>query len=168
MAAHSLFRYLFSLVPPNNRRMYHWCKHYVDSYNGENNDDIKTNGELRLMQASLPKCETVFDVGANTGVWAELALEINPHSTIHCFEPSQTTFRELSAKHFPRNVVVNNFGLSSSAHDADLYVFADGAGINSLYQRRGLESFGLSMPTRKESVHLETLDHYCATRDIVS
>jgi FkbM family methyltransferase len=152
---------LVSIVPAHSQRVYRWCKQYVDHYNGENNDQIETNGELRLMQRNLPQCRMVFDVGANVGTWAALALKINPRLDLHCFEPSHVTYQQLISNHFPQNVRCNNFGIGSAPGEAKLFIFENAAGINSLYQREGLQSFGLSTPQRTETVHLETIDNYC-------
>jgi FkbM family methyltransferase len=145
---------------PNNAFLYRVCKRYVDRYNSENNGDIHTNGELRFMQTILPKCETVFDVGANVGDWMALALDINPRLQVHCFEPSLATFKRLQARE--GEAIRNNFGLSSASGEMTLWVFAAGAGINSLYKRQGLEDgYGLGEQQQAETVRLDTLDEYC-------
>jgi FkbM family methyltransferase len=155
------------LVPFNSRWLYKVCKRYVDNYNGENNDHLESNGELRLLRELLPECNTVFDVGANAGEWAAFALQVNPQLNLHCFEPSQATYERLVARGFPQNVVCNNFGLSSSSAQAKLLLFDDGAGINSLYRREGLEDgFGLKTQQREELIHLETADRYCEQHGI--
>jgi FkbM family methyltransferase len=161
-----LRRALWSLVPSNSPLIYRLAKRYVDLYNDENNDDIETNGEFRLMQRNLPECETIFDIGANVGLWTTLALRIKPTAHIHCFEPSRNAFQRLLSNRFPPNVVCNNFGMSSAPGKAKLYLFDEGSGINSLYQRQGLESFGLSTQQREETITLGTVDHYCLERGI--
>src|SRR5690242_12112417 len=108
-----LRKLFFAMLPAESQRIYQWCKEYVDRYNGENNDAIELNGELRFIQRNLPQCHTVFDVGANVGHWAALALKINPQANIHCFEPSPTTYRQLIANQFPPNVICNDFGVSA-------------------------------------------------------
>jgi len=128
----SLRKALLSVVPSNSLVLYRLSKIYVDTYNGENNDDIETNGELRLMQQTLPQCKTVFDVGANLGQWTALALGINPTANIHCFEPSLSTFQRLLSNSFPPTVVCNNFGMSSAPGEAKLFLFDECSGINSL------------------------------------
>jgi FkbM family methyltransferase len=154
------------LVPSDSRMVYRLAKRYVDLYNGDNDCDMRRNGELRLMQHYLPQCETVFDVGANVGQWTTLALRINPKANIHCFEPSAETFERLLANCFPSNVVCNNVGLSSAGGEAKLFLFGECSGNNSLYHRQGLESFGLLPQQREETVHLDTVDHYCLERGI--
>jgi FkbM family methyltransferase len=149
-------------APPGDGDLYRICRRYVDRYNGENNDDMLTNGELRFMRQVLGNYHTVFDVGANVGEWTALALDINPNLNIHCFEPSKATYQQLIQKNFPPNVICNNTGLGSLQEHRTLYIFENGAGINSLYQRQGLEDgWGLAQPDRTESVSLDTLDHYC-------
>lgn len=162
----SVKKKLLSLVPANCM-LYRVCKQYVDLYNGENDDDIETNGELRFMRSVLSQCRVVFDIGANVGYWAMLALKINPQINLHCFEPSHITYQQLLSKHFPANVVCNNFGLSSTAGEAKLLIFEEGSGINSMYHRQGLEDgWGLSAQQGEETIHLETVDRYCEQKNI--
>jgi len=163
----SLKQGLLSVVPVNYW-LYRLCKGYVDFFNGENNCDIETNGELRYMKRVLPKCSTVFDIGANVGHWAALALRINQSLQLHCFEPGKVTYRKLLQNSFPANVICNNFGMSSEPGEAPLFIFEDGAGINSLYKREGLESFGLSKQENYELVRLDTVDDYCKQKGIDS
>jgi FkbM family methyltransferase len=165
----SLVTSLFRFLPPDDERLYRLCRHYVDRYNGENNDDIHTNGELRFMRQTLGNCHTVFDVGANVGEWAALALSLNPTVNLHCFEPSKPTYQRLAAKAFPSNVALNNFGLGSAREERTLHVFENGSGLNSIYKRQGLEDgWGLATQQRTEAIWLDTIDHYCRERSIKS
>lgn len=160
---------LLLCVPPYNRTLYRLCKRYCDRYNAENNSDLCTNGELRFMQRMLPSCQTVFDVGANTGDWTARALRINPRLRVHCFEPSRTTYQRLVARGLPDSVICNGFGLSSAPGTRMLHVFSAGAGMNSLYRREGLEdAHGLSPQENTEAVEVDTLDRYCNERNILS
>src|SRR6185436_19462966 len=116
-------RFFVDLVPSESPILYRACKRYVDRYNGENNSDIRTNGELRFMQRVLPRCQTIFDVGANVGDWTALALSINGGLAVHCFEPSRFTYHKLLERGFPPRVICNNFGLSSLVKETRLHVF---------------------------------------------
>jgi len=154
-------------IVPRNKFIYRICRRYVNLYNAENNDNIHTNGELRLMRAVLPQCATVFDVGANIGDWTALALEINPKLQIHCFEPSPATFQRLLARHGGREVKCSNIGLSSLSGELTLHVFSDGSGENSLYQRQGLEDgWGRDPQSKTELVRVETMDGYCQRANV--
>ncbi len=145
---------------PRNAFIYRICKSYVNHFNGENNDDIHNNGELRLMHDVLPQCEIVFDVGANIGEWAALALSVNPRLQVHCFEPSAITIKRLQTRGV--GTICNNFGLSSVPGETTLWVFAEGAGTNSVYRRHGLEDgWGLTEQKMQETVRMDTLDAYC-------
>lgn len=147
---------------PANALLYRFCRRYVNHYNGENNDDIRSNGELRWLREVLPHCETVFDIGANVGDWTAMALSINPQLKIHCFEPSDKAFRRLRAREFGGQVVLNRLGLSSEVGEMTLYLFEEEAGTNSLYRREGLNI----AQTQTEQIRLDTLDAYCQRVDV--
>jgi FkbM family methyltransferase len=161
----TFLKHAFRLLP-RSTMLYKLCNRYADDFKGQNNGNIAANGELRWLKQVLPHCETCFDVGANVGDWAHLALSIKPLIRLHCFEPSPATFRKLLSRNLPENVICNNFGLSSAPESRQLWVFEDGAGINSLYRRSGLGSIGLGAQERTEEVRLDALDAYCARLDI--
>lgn len=158
---------LVNHLPPHSDLLYALCSGYVDRYRGENNSDMRTNGELRLQAEVIPRSRCVFDVGANVGRWTALALDINPGLTVHCFEPSQATFQKLLDNQFPQNVVCNNLGLGASATEMELHIFEPASGLNSLFRRQGLLD-GWELPTQQftETVRLITLDQYCEDRNI--
>jgi FkbM family methyltransferase len=148
--------------------VYQMCSKYVYAYRGENNGNIKTNGELRIINKLLPNCHTVLDVGANKGEWAKLALKVNLRLNLHCFEPSPSTFKLLNENNFPLNVICNNFGLSSTNESAVLKIFGNGSALNSLYSRRGLEDgYGLLPQKHEEAILLKTLDEYCERNELL-
>lgn len=143
---------------PPNELLYRFCKHYVDRYHGENNPDMRTNGELAWLRQVLPQCDIVFDVGANVGNWTALALSLNPALHVHCFEPSVAAFQRLQARAFEKGrVTLNPLGLSASPGEMTLHLFGEAAGTNSLYRREGLPI----EQTQTEQIRLDTLDAYC-------
>lgn len=149
-------------------QLYDAFRDYIDRRDGIGNDNPATNGEQRLLQRLMPRCSVVFDVGANRGDWAALALGANPLLQLHCFEPSPTTFAQLLAREFPSLVRCNNVGLSAAPRQAPLYVFEGAPALNSLYRRQGLEDgWGLESPETHESVSLIRLDDYCGREGIV-
>ena len=157
---------LFKLIPSESVLLYRACRRYVDRYNGENDSDIHTNGELRFMQRVLPRCQTVFDVGANVGDWTALALSINCELAVHCFEPSRFTYLKLLDRKFPPTVICNNFGLSSIVRETKLHVFETGSPLNSLYPRAGLDDLGIKSQHQEEVIQLSTVDRYCRERSL--
>ncbi len=149
------------VLPKESPLLYKAARAYVDRYRSENNDDMHTNGELAFLTRVLPHCQLVFDIGANIGDWANLALGIKSQLDLHCFEPSRRTYEKLVGNNFPKNVVCNNFGLSSVPSDKQLVVFGDESGLNSLYRRPSLElGWGIRREAGEETVHLDTCDAY--------
>ncbi|HXH94717.1 MAG TPA: FkbM family methyltransferase [Thermoanaerobaculia bacterium] len=156
-------------MPRESRYLYRLSKKYVDRYRNENNGDMRSNGEERFLASVLPACRVVFDVGANVGDWAKIALSVNPRVNLHCFEPSHATYARLVASRFPPNVLCNNIGLGSTPSEGRLLIFEDGSGLNSLYRREGLEAgWGIDTNTREESIQLDTLDNYVESQGITS
>jgi FkbM family methyltransferase len=134
----------------------------VDHFNGDNNDDMHRNGELRFIREIIPRCATVFDVGANIGDWTDLVLSIKPQLKVHCFEPCTSTFQRLQKRNFGAGVVLNHAGLGAHIGDAKMYIFEECAGTNSLYHRQGLKS----EQGTTETIRVDTLDDYCERQDI--
>jgi len=154
-------------ILPKNRHLYNFCKTYIEKHDGDCNGDMMTNGELYTIKYFLPKSSIVFDVGAHTGEWTNLALTINPNLTIHCFEPWRESFDKLSSNINSDRVILNNIGFSSSRCKRPLFINPEAPGLNSLYQRRGLEDgWGLETTKQVEIVHLDTLEFYCYERNI--
>ena len=84
---HKILQSLLRRAPQGDARLYALCQQYVRNTDGDGNDDPASNGEQWLVNAVLPGCRTVFDVGANRGDWTASALAANPTVTVHCFEP---------------------------------------------------------------------------------
>jgi FkbM family methyltransferase len=165
---HSLGRSMDTLLGrladalPINGLIYRFCRRYIYRYNGENNVDIHSNGEMRWLNKVLGECQIVFDVGANIGDWTTVALNINPKLQAHCFEPGTATFQRVEARLLgDERVVLHQMGLSSSAGEMNLYLFGDGS-LNSAYRR----SDPSSSQTEFEKVQVDTLDAYCTSADI--
>jgi FkbM family methyltransferase len=156
------FRKSLARLLPHNGLAFRVARKIVNLHEGDNEFDMHTNGELRVMHRVLPQCQVVFDIGANVGEWTELAVSIAPRARYHCFEPSAETFRRLTARKLPENVRRNNFGLGSAAEERTLFVFADGSGANSLHNRVGTPSSHCT----EERVVVRTLDDYCAEESL--
>lgn len=147
---------------PRSLFIYRFCRRYVDHYNGDNNDDMHKNGELRWIREVIPQCAIVIDVGANIGDWTDLVLNTNPLLKVHCFEPCTATFQRLQKRNFGAGVVLNHAGLSDKIGSTKMYVFEECAGTNSLYHRHGLKS----EQEQTETIRMDTLDDYCERENI--
>jgi FkbM family methyltransferase len=154
----------FSLIPPHNALLLKFSQSYLDRHNGENNSDPVTNGEEYLLRQVLPSMQgVVFDVGANVGNWTSFVLSVQPLLNMHLFEPSLTTYERCSQKTLPPGVHLNNFGLGERKETLQLNIVNPASGMNSLYQRRGVEG---AEALTTEKIHLTTLDEYCVEHGI--
>ena len=153
----------FLTIVSQNKLVYLLAKRVVFDHRAENNCDIDTNGEMRVLKDYLAgESPVVFDVGANQGDWTKTVLQINGHSIVHAFEPSLKTFEILSANNFPENIHLNNLGLGSAVGSQEFFSYGDGSTVNSLYER------GETVETKaiKETVNIGTLDNYCLDNQI--
>ncbi len=156
---------LSRLIPPT-KTLYRACRRDVDRYNGDNNSDITGNGELDCMRRYLPHCKVVFDVGANVGDWAALALQVSPDIELHCFEPSASTYAQLTGRGLPGRVVCNHSAMGAEPGERILYRTSGVSALSSLYRREGLEYLGLEAWEPEETVTVDCVDAYCARRGV--
>lgn len=104
----------------------------------------------------------VFDVGANIGQTAVHILDLFPAARIHCFEPSPSVFKTLSAKLSDKaNLRLNNLGL------------ADKPGTLELIENSRADMTSFLEPgnawghvVRRTKVEVSTVDAYCAANGI--
>ena len=109
---------------------------------------------------------TVFDVGANVGLYTRLIKESLPTTTsIHSFEPTKHAFKQLLANVAGlSNVHLNNLGLSDKKGSIELFSDVAGSGLGSVYNRR-LDHFGVHN-TKKEQIEMTDIDSYCKEHKI--
>src|SRR3954466_7127781 len=98
-------------LAPADPELYAACRKYTQRFDGDNDSDPATNGELAILRQTMPSCRVVFDAGANVGAWTQSVLALNPAVQIHAFEPSARTFAALEAKGLPASVVLNRLAL---------------------------------------------------------
>ena len=121
--------------------------------------------DLIKKQFSPPYC--IFDVGANKGQFLGHAMDQMRQTdfSIHCFEPSLTTFNILaSSAPVDDRIKLNQLGLGKENCDAVLHYNVQGAEGASL-TKRNLDHYGIHFD-HSETVHLTTLDDYCQTHRI--
>jgi FkbM family methyltransferase len=99
--------------------------------------DFSVNGEEALVKCCLQRLfvgATIFDAGANQGDWTALALKYAAGPIeVHLFEMSPTMVTELKQRYGDlRNVHINSIALSDQVGEAQMEIFPDAEGINSL------------------------------------
>lgn len=142
-------------------------------------NDLFSSGEINVIQyvykellsrKSKQNTLQVFDVGANVGKYCRFLIDLAPQSKqlhIHCFEPSKKTFEKLSSvstSHSNIKIYHNNFGLSDTSEEKELYSSSETATIASLYNTRDKAS--IFKEEYKEIIELKTIDEYCVTNSI--
>ena len=150
------------MAMPDKSLLVRVCRSFVDANEGQNNSAFETNGERFLLEKRLTenKPYVVLDVGAHNGEWSAMALELNPAIELHSFEPGGASFDELQSRDWPANVHLNNFGLGEQVGTAELYLFGEESGMNSLYKRQGLDVTKFGAQSLSEAVQIRTLDDY--------
>ena len=141
---------------------------YLDTLNGENNSNMLTNGELKLLKQIAFDLQTVLDVGVNRGEWTTILRGLNPNVIVHCFEPTEAAFAKLSIALRGTNVELNHVALGSEQKTSQMWIFGQGAGVNSLHRRSGLSEYGYTTEPSTEIVNVTTLDSYVKNRMIPS
>lgn len=132
--------------------------------------DVATSGEGAALELVLRGGKTalcIFDVGANYGQFASLALSRLDSAAValHCFEPSRTAFAKLSERFASdRRVRLNNVACSDAEGQKPLFYDKPGSGLASLTKRR-LDHFDISFD-ETETVSSQTIDLYCARNNI--
>jgi FkbM family methyltransferase len=140
---------------------------------------IETSGETWVLTHAAShelrdiKTPVVFDVGANTGHYALLVKQLIPNAIVYAFEPSKTTFQELT-RNVGQLAEANpikpyNIGFSDSARIIELYSYTVEG-----HEESQLSSIDLRQPTQvldvqtksSEQIEVRTLDDFCAAEGI--
>ncbi|MFC5410892.1 FkbM family methyltransferase [Larkinella bovis] len=107
----------------------------------------------------------IFDVGANVGSYAQLVLKtFESRATVHCFEPSHSTYQTLVAAVTAPTVIKHPFGLSSKTGQLPLYADAEQSGMMSVYSR-DLQHLNISFGPM-EVATFSTVDAFCREQNI--
>jgi FkbM family methyltransferase len=120
---------------------------------------------LNLSKVSFKDDLTIFDIGANVGLYTEALLEQFPNAHIFAFEPSEKAFLSLTSKFQSHSrVELINSAVGSKSGSTILYSDESGSGMSSLTKRR-LDHFGLNF-SFEEKVNVVTLDEWCKSNSI--
>lgn len=157
---HLILRNILSRLSPDDPVAYKLCRQFVDHSAGDNDGLIARNGERLLAGHVLPRCKTVFDVGANVGDWTRLALDINPDLRVHSFEPTPAIYERLTQRGLPDSVTLVPMGLSHTPGEHSIVVPKRDCGMTSLHGRPSLDDCALADETESAIVRLTTADAY--------
>lgn len=117
--------------------------------------DPARNGEYWLLDTVAPRIRIAFDVGANTGAWAEAMLgRAADLEHLYCWEPATTAFSRLSHR-LGRDARVSLIQAAVSDRAQDEVEFFESSAIemSSLFAR------GAAVPdSRRISARLVTID----------
>jgi FkbM family methyltransferase len=122
-----------------------------------------TSAAWRLSLELIRSGDTVFDVGANIGIWAlKAACRAGPNGNVHAFEPVEGTLSQLR-DHLELNgyqrVRCEPLALADREGSAQIYEGPPGdSGKNRLAPREGLRA--------GPQVAVTTLDRYCEQNEI--
>jgi len=119
----------------------------------------------RLRHTDSAPC--VFDVGANKGQFLQLVVRAfgRQDVTIHCFEPSEKAFSELSnVAADDSRITLNHCALGREKGVARLFYDEAASGLASM-SRRNLDHIGIKFD-QSEEIGVETLEAYCQERGI--
>src|SRR5262245_47047510 len=113
------------------------------------------------------QARTVFDVGANVGLYSLLAGAVNPQAAIHAFEPTTEVFdaliENLRLNKFS-NVLTNRTAVGRTTGKSFLHLCAGSDGSNEGMNYVSSESISRS----DTAVEVVSVDDYCRTRGIDS
>ncbi len=120
---------------------------------------------LRLWEKLCLRADVVFDVGANTGIYALLAKVNRPQARVYAFEPIPSVFKKLKA-----NVAANGFDIVcderavSNANRTAVIYMANDEHLYSVTVDKNLNPPGTSVKTLE--IQTVRLSDYCRENGI--
>jgi FkbM family methyltransferase len=133
---HSLARvYGRSLHFDEERPIAQFARHLWDTVATIPNSP-ELDGEKWLLECTRPfGFTTIFDVGANVGDWARIALQSHPGAIVHCFEIVENTFNQLRDNLAPYGdrVRLNSLGLLDYEGMVNIHI-SNSHLVSSIYQ----------------------------------
>lgn len=95
---------------------------------------IKNNPRQTLLGLKTRPIQTIIDVGANTGQFAQMISQFFPNAALHCFEPLPGPFAQLEewSKSQHGRVIPYNLALGDSDAEVEMYLHSDHTPSSSL------------------------------------
>lgn len=131
---------------------------------GSSSIAIEVGSAISLLKSLRIDNPTVFDVGANIGLYTEVFLKLMPKALIFAFEPStgaQKAFENRFNNH--ANVHLIPIALGNKNQTLNLYSDENGSGLASLTKRR-VEHFGIKF-SYVERVKCQRLEDWSMEHD---
>jgi len=133
---------------------------------------VATPSPYEILRALVDKPDAlVFDVGANRGQSTEIYRVLFEGCTVHAFEPQRDIFDELQrALGGLERVVLNHAALGDQVGTAVLHraTHRESSSLLPLNPESWWAQALDIRPQGSEPVALDTIDHYCAERQIVA
>lgn len=121
--------------------------------------------KLVRMVDLIGEAKTIFDVGANCGIFAALCARKFPTATIHVFEPAKTLQSVLALNCSAPNISVHELAVGDQNDSLTLYVHPDSQQANSL-RRSAVEPFLHGTKIKTETIRCVTLDAFVAEHGV--
>ena len=124
---------------------------------------VDASGEKVVFSLIKNNNPIIFDVGANQGQFAKIALE-NSNGIVYSFEPSQKTYEMMKENISNERHKSFNLGLGKEKSIMKLYYDNVGSGLASL-TKRDLELLNIDF-NKSEDVAIDTVDNFCVEHKI--
>ncbi|WP_179963724.1 FkbM family methyltransferase [Mycobacterium marseillense] len=121
--------------------------------------------KLVRMVELIGDATTIFDVGANCGIFAALCARKFPTATIHVFEPAKTLQSILALNCSAPNISVHELAVGDQNDLLTLYVHPDSQQANSL-RLSAVEPFLHGTEFKTETIRCVTLDSFAAEHGV--
>ena len=131
------------------------------------NYNFYRNGESEVLKKlkTIQNVNTIFDVGANKGIWSAMASDFFPHTTIYSFEIVPETYKRLVKKcGQQKNIVPYNIGLSDVQGTITVY-YPEGKSPLATCVAGFSERFYKFQPQKVEA-RVSTGDIFCSENGI--
>jgi FkbM family methyltransferase len=122
--------------------------------------------KLVRMVALVSDARSIFDVGANCGIFSALCARKFPAAAIHAFEPAKALQPTLALNCSANNISVHQLAVGERNELVTLYVNPDSQQTNSL-RLSAVEAFLDSTKIETETIRCVTVDSFVAGHDIV-
>lgn len=123
--------------------------------------------KLVRMVELIGDAKSIFDVGANCGIFAALCAQKFPSATIHAFEPAMALQPTLARNCSAPNISVHQLAVGERNEFVTLYVNSDSQQTNSL-QLSAVEAFLDSTKVETETIPCVAIDSFVAKNSIAS